>query len=68
MYAKMTTSPAQLKQVALEDALLDNVLYEKKDAIWQQLQRYADGNHRLRIACRLSNGQLLTAYEGTLVK
>ena len=68
IYAKMTTSPAQLKQVALEDALLDNVIYEEKDAIWQQLQQYADGNHTLKISCRLSNGQLLAVYEGTLTK
>ena len=57
-----------MKQVALEDALLDNVIYEEKDAIWQQLQQYADGNHTLKISCRLSNGQLHAVYEGTLTK
>jgi hypothetical protein len=75
MYAALTedidrVSPVtSLKNYSVHTALLENVIYPDKEYINKNIQNYAtNGGHTLKITARISTGEVLTVYEGALIK
>lgn len=58
-----------LKNYSVKTALFENVIYHDKECINRALLKYAEtGDCKLRITARVSTGELLTVYEGALIK
>ena len=58
-----------LKNYSVHTALFDNLIYQDRELIDKNVQNYATkGNYKLKITARVSTGELLTVYEGTLIK
>lgn len=58
-----------LKNYSIKTALFENVIYHDKECINKAIQKYAEeGGYKLKITARVSTGELLTVYEGELVK
>ena len=55
-----------LKTYYLTTGLNGNMLYPSKTYIKTELEKYTGGGYELIITCRVSTGELLTAYTGTL--
>ncbi|MBR2635044.1 MAG: hypothetical protein IKD31_05645 [Clostridia bacterium] len=62
------TSAHSMKNVPLNPALFANPIYDSKGYINFNLSKYTDGNHTLEIQCRVSTGEMLSAYVGTLTE
>ena len=54
--------------ITLSDALLYNPIYENKGYLNLNLTQYTDGTHTLEIGCRVSTGEMLPVYSGTLLE
>ena len=60
---------AALKKYSINDALHNNVIYEDKECIKNNLADFAaKGNHILEITARVSTGELLTVFKGALTE
>jgi len=69
MYAKLGNNVSTLKYYALTSALSENELYENKGCIRIAVSEYAvGGKNTLEITARVSTGELLTVYKGTLTE
>ena len=75
MYAALTEDidrvapAASLKKYSVHIALSENVIYQDKEYIGKNVEKYAlMGNCKLKITARVSTGELLTVYEGKLMK
>lgn len=68
VYADESEGINNLKSASLNRALTDNVLYQSKTYIRDNLNSLADGEHYIRINCRISTGEVITVYTGTLTK
>ena len=68
MFAKNVTSPAAMKIYTLSTAMTNNIIYSSKDYLKTELSKYTDGSYTLVISARVSTGELITVYTGTLTK
>ena len=66
MYAKEAGTLTAYKKSALREGLKNNVIYSSKDYIKTELGKYTGGSHELIITCRVSTGESLNVYTGTL--
>lgn len=66
MYAKQAGTLAAYKVSELANGLSNNIIYSSKDYIRTELEKYTGGSYELIVTCRVSTGELLTAYTGTL--
>lgn len=67
-FANHLTSPKKMKSRTLVDALIANDIYEDPAYIKNNLTKYTDGSYTVEILCRLANGELVSAYSGTLIE
>ncbi|MBR5452977.1 MAG: hypothetical protein IKV54_02760, partial [Clostridia bacterium] len=67
-HANENTNVKKTMKCALEGAFIENILYEDTDYLYNNLAKYTDGNYTVEITCRISTGELLSAYKGTLVE
>ena len=69
MYALQGTDVVGLKNYSVNSALFANAIYENKSiinfAVWEHA---ASGKNTLEITARVSTGELLTVYKGTLTE
>lgn len=75
MYAALTedidrVAPAEsLKKYSVHTALFENIIYQDKEIINKNIESYAiKGGYSLKITARVSTGELLTVFEGALIK
>jgi hypothetical protein len=67
-FANVTDDPNHTKYRLLSDALNNNEMYSNKGHIGERLKKYTDGTYQIEILCRLSTGELLSVYKGTLTE
>ncbi len=63
MFANET---ATLKTYVLRAGLTKNMIYSSTNHIKKELEMYTGGEYEIIITCRVSTGELLTVYTGTL--
>ena len=69
MYAKYAEKIQELMIYDINSALFNNEIYENNECINSAILEHAvSGNNTLEITARVSTGELLTVYKGTLTK
>ena len=69
MYAKYAEKIQELMTYNVNSALFNNEIYEDNECINSAiLEHAASGNNTLEITARVSTGELLTVYKGTLAE
>ena len=66
MYAKEGGTISEYRTSYMSEALKNNIIYDSSTYIKTQLEKYAGRGYTLVIKCRVSTGELLTAYTGKL--
>ena len=66
MYAKAAGSLSGYRTYYMSEALKNNIIYSSTTHIKTELEKYAGLGYTLIITCRVSTGELLTVYTGTL--
>ena len=61
-------SPNDLKTFPLTMAMTANQMYANGGYVGENLAKYTDGTYTIEILCRLSTGELISAYSGKLTK
>ena len=67
MYASSTEDYLDYTPTVLSNALIKNKIYSSKTYIKTELDKYMNGDYTIIITCRVSTGELLTVYTGTLI-
>ena len=69
MYAKYAEKIQELMTYSVNDALINNEIYQNNECInLAVLEHAASGSNTLEITARVSTGELLTVYKGTLTE
>ena len=59
--------PYKMRSYSLSGALTSNNMYADKSHVYNNLVNYTDGTYTLKISCRISTGELISVFEGSLV-
>ena len=66
MYAKEAGTLSGYRSSSMSEALKNNIIYSSKSYIQSELEKYVGKGYTLVITARVSTGELLTVYTGTL--
>ena len=66
-FGNYVNNPSLMTKYSLSNALKSNNMYADKAYVYNNLVNYTDGTYTLEISCRLSTGELISVFNGSLV-